>query len=307
MAGPYTCPVCGWSAARDPSRAPSLCRLQKESAIFASKGVVVSPGEWARLQRENRRIGPLEEALYRLQEENQQLKNLVWQAVKAAPTPVDESLFEISDSTGELRVKEGAVLPSILTVPSQIRGTAVTELAFLAFGKSHSLKEVTLPEGMTRLGNFSFRDCVNLQRVYLPASLRTIAEYVFYECRQLAEIHLPEGLQELGEGAFGHCESLSEIRIPDSVKSIGRFAFFSCDHLHRVDLPAALTVVENYVFYDCRSLLEIEIPDGVKRIEYNAFLDCANLRRIILPRSWKKRRRELEEAALPTACRIEYR
>jgi len=292
MAGQYTCPVCGWSAARDPSQAPSLCRLRKESAIFASKGVIVSPGEWARiqqalessrrLQRENRRIGPLEEELYRLRAENQQLREAFQWAAASVQTPVDESLWEVWDHS--IQPRQGVSLPKVLAVPAKWRGEDVTRLGDLAFAESMELETVVLPEGISGLGVSSFQECENLTRVYLPSSLRVIDREAFGDCTGLVEIWLPEGLQELKQSVF-----------------------FGCVQLRRMNLPSSLRIIGESAFALCKSLSEIRIPDSVESIGPDAFWGCDSLRRLSLPDVWKQRTGELKQAAVPPDCQVEYR
>lgn len=80
-----------------------------------------------------------------------------------------------------------------VTVPSEIDGKKVTAIEGIhnegAFANCPSVVSVSLPEGVTKLGNCTFYSCYNLQTVYFPASIRELGSCVFYMCPQVTEIH----------------------------------------------------------------------------------------------------------------------
>ena len=74
-----------------------------------------------------------------------------------------------------------------------------------------SLKEVTLPVDLLKVGDVVFSECTSLERVILPESLEEIGNYAFQVCSSLTNIKLPKNLKEIGIGAFGGCTSLDAI------------------------------------------------------------------------------------------------
>ena len=58
----------------------------------------------------------------------------------------------------------------------------VTEIADRAFYNCNILSEVTVPEGVKRIGKSAFPYCYNLSRVSLPSTLQSIGDNAFYRC-----------------------------------------------------------------------------------------------------------------------------
>ena len=155
----------------------------------------------------------------------------------------------------------------------------------MIFRDCSSLKSVTLPNGLTKIGASLFQECTALESVTIPSSVNTIGDSAFYGCRSLTTITLPEGLTTIGTQAFEYCSSLVSIIIPDSVTSIGSYAFHNCQALKTVKLSNSLISIEERTFYYCLALETVNIPDGVTSIGKEAFAICGNNLEIVIPDS----------------------
>ncbi|MBQ8432061.1 MAG: leucine-rich repeat domain-containing protein [Clostridia bacterium] len=153
----------------------------------------------------------------------------------------------------------------------------------MVFRECSSLKSVTLPNGLTKIGRFD--GCPALEFVTIPNSVKTIGDGAFYGCSSLSTITLPEGLTTIEDSAFYNCSSLVSISIPDSVVSLGHSAFSNCGSLKNVKLSNSLTTIESSLFSMCFALESIEIPESVTCIKDNAFNMCSNITNICLPDS----------------------
>lgn len=60
--------------------------------------------------------------------------------------------------------------------------SACKEIPSHCFDNCKSLKEIVLPEGITKIGSNAFRDCGDLITIDLPESLREISRGSFYRC-----------------------------------------------------------------------------------------------------------------------------
>ena len=100
--------------------------------------------------------------------------------------------------------------------------TGVGDNAFAAF---HSLRSVTFPDGLPRLGMFAFMECVGLTEVSLPITLTAIEDGAFECCSGLTEITIPAGVTVLGPEAFLGCEGLETLVFLGSAPTIGVDAF----------------------------------------------------------------------------------
>ena len=164
----------------------------------------------------------------------------------------------------------------------------VTEIGESACGGDNndsltSLTSVTIPEGVTSIGDNAFSWCSSLTSVTIPDSVTSIGECAFYECSNLTSVTIPEGVTSIGLGAFEDCSSLTSVTIPESVSSIGESAFCCCNSLTSVTIPASVTSIRDYAFGGCSSLKSVTIPESVTSIGECAFYECSNLTSVTIP------------------------
>ena len=139
-----------------------------------------------------------------------------------------------------------------ITVPN-----GVTSIGNYVFYNCDSLTSITIPNSVTSIGNFAFLNCNNLTSITISDNVTSIGDYVFYNCDSLISITIPDGVTSIGETAFGGCSSLTSITIPDSVTSIGEKTFYSCDNLKYVCLPAEVLYIRNDAFNYCPEIEKV--------------------------------------------------
>lgn len=141
-----------------------------------------------------------------------------------------------------------------------------------------NIREIRLPEKLTRLGSSAFSECSSLASINFPDSLITIEDHTFYNCANLSgKLVLSESLTKLGYNAFNNCVSLNEIVLSKELQTIEENVFYNCASLKNVTLPEKLQTINNYAFRYCRSLETIEFPENLKTINYYAFDGCSSL------------------------------
>ena len=173
-----------------------------------------------------------------------------------------------------------------VTVPSELDGHPVTEISDTCFSYHSSLLEVTIPEGVTRIGGYAFENCYKLYSVQLPSTLETIGRYAFEECDDLQEINLDTGsLKTIEEWAF-NWSGLTSVFVPATVTRIGEGAFANCYDLERVTLNEGLTSIGAYAFEYDTMLMAITLPESLEVIGAGAF-DGAVLENIWIPKGVK--------------------
>ena len=133
---------------------------------------------------------------------------------------------------------------------------------------------VTIPEGITSIGNEAFRSRTSLTGITIPASVTSIGQSAFSGCTSLTSIIIPAGV--INGNAFEGCTSLTSVTIGEGVTSIGNNAFWNCTSLASVTIPAG--VINSTAFEGCTSLASVTIGEGVTSIIGNyPFQGCTSL------------------------------
>jgi hypothetical protein len=114
---------------------------------------------------------------------------------------------------------------------------------------------VTLPAGLTKLGNYAFRNFSKLTSITLPPGLTSIGNYAFYYCAGLTDIILPPGLTSIGNNAFYYCPGLTDIILPDNLTSIGDKAFQYCEGLDTLTFTRATPPTVGNLAFDTTTAL----------------------------------------------------
>lgn len=161
-----------------------------------------------------------------------------------------------------------------VTVPSSLGGFPVVGIGDYAFyglySAHYKLESVTIPSGVTRIGERAFSGCPNLTDVTIPASMAVVDNGAFSGCSNLKGVHIsnlvnwcqitfvyssnplrqahelylngervtrltiPEGVTAIGDDAFAGCSGLTDVTIPNSVTNIGMWAFEGCHGLTNI-------------------------------------------------------------------------
>ena len=153
------------------------------------------------------------------------------------------------------------------------------------YGVREKIETLVFSCQVSRIGNYSFADCVKLIEVKLPDSLQDIGTHAFSGCSSLPVISIPEGVTFIHGGAFENCTSLAEVKLPDSVNVLEDSVFFGCNSLTKASLPNEISELPNNTFGKCEKLTAITLPDSITRIGSYAFGECTNLQTIIIPNS----------------------
>lgn len=85
--------------------------------------------------------------------------------------------------------------------------------------------EITVPEGVTEIGDYAITYNDTITKITLPSSLKIINDGAFNGCKALTEVNIPEGATSIGALVFDGCTSLKKIALPDSLEEIDIMAF----------------------------------------------------------------------------------
>lgn len=182
-----------------------------------------------------------------------------------------------------------------------------------AFFGREKIKDLVLPEGITKVEEDAFASCTGLESVSLPKSLTNVGTNPFRNCVNLKSITvskdntrfscegnclvklsdkllitgcrtsiIPEGaVIRIGESAFEGAEVTSLV-FHDGITEIGDAAFASCTRLSSVSFPDGVKKVGSGAFVGCSSLRSAVFGRGELTIGKNAFKNCTTLENITI-------------------------
>ncbi len=88
--------------------------------------------------------------------------------------------------------------------------TGLTDIGVSAFFGCIGLTSVTIPAGVTSIGNHAFNAC-SLKSVIIPDSVTTIGISAFYNCSSLESVTIGNDVTSIGGSAFGGCIKLKTV------------------------------------------------------------------------------------------------
>ena len=79
----------------------------------------------------------------------------------------------------------------------------------------------------------------DIQEYSVPDYVTKIGDYAFFECFELTSISIPDSVVEIGYCAFGYCFALTHISISLSNLKFGAWPFVECSKLTNITLLEA--------------------------------------------------------------------
>ena len=111
---------------------------------------------------------------------------------------------------------------------------------------------------MTSIGDYAFHECSSLTNVTIPQGVTSIGECAFWKAG-LTSVDIPDSVTSIGKSAFADCYSLTTAVIGDGVTSIGALAFDLCMSLTTVTIGSSVTSIEREAFDYCYALTTIRV------------------------------------------------
>ena len=168
------------------------------------------------------------------------------------------------------------------------------------------IKDLVIPNSVTSIGDYAFRNCSSLTSVTIGESVTNIGGYAFYGCSSVTSVTIGKSVTSIGNYAFENCSSLTSVTINsnaivskdysyndnisyifdsqvteyiigDDVKKIGQYTFAYCSSLTSITIPNSVTSIGNRAFRGCSSLTSVTIPNSVTSIGNYAFENCSSL------------------------------
>ena len=185
--------------------------------------------------------------------------------------------FDSDGSAASLTLKKYAGDAASVTIPD-----GVTIVGDSAFNGNTSLTAVVLPDSVVTIGANAFQSCTGLTKAELSSKLEKIANYAFNNCKALKEIQIPETVTEIGIGAFQYCAGLTELTLPEGLQTIGESAFACCSGLTRLAIPDGVQSVGINAFHSINAQLCCSMgsraAEALSRVGYDFYTETWKLR-----------------------------
>jgi hypothetical protein len=208
------------------------------------------------------------------------------------------------------------------TALTEINLGSVSSIGEGTFKNCASLKEITIPNSVTKIGISAFAECNKLEEMSIPftgsqagfnASIKYFG-YIFarnwgvdpdpsvYQNdvpKTLKTVYYTSGEDMLWHNAFEDCFHIENIYISEGLETIGIGAFKNSG-IKYISLPESLMTIGANAFEDCTLLESIVLGDNITTVGDNAFENTSALNNIYF------RGTEEEWDALMENVRAEY-
>ena len=97
---------------------------------------------------------------------------------------------------------------------------------------------ITIPDGITAIGDWSFSFCYGLTSITVPKSVISIGDFAFSSCTDLTNITIPESVTSIGSEAFEGCYGLTSITVLALMAPMGNLRMFNNTNDCPIYVPA---------------------------------------------------------------------
>lgn len=197
----------------------------------------------------------------------------------------------------------------------------VTTISNSAFASYSNLTYLEIPNSVTLIDYFAFKDCSSLSKIIFGGNVKTIRQ-PFTNCSSLSSVHIgdlenwcnisfadfnsnplklaknlyingcladvlyiPSSITKINNYVFQNLESLKNIYLHNNVTLIGNYSFYYCTNLQEINIPNNVSSLGSYAFHNCTSLKSLTIGESVAVINTKCFQNCSSLTELSIPNS----------------------
>lgn len=185
---------------------------------------------------------------------------------------------------------------NLICAPAGLTGAlgippTVTTISDWAFAYSQ-LTSINMPNSVTNIGIYAFRNCRNLNNINIPGSVINIGDKAFSYCENLTWITVDSNnlnYSSLDGVLYNKSQSIlicypagriGAFIVPNSVTSINFSAFENCTKLTSITMGSSLNTIGDSAFEYCTNLESVIIGSGINNIADGGFYSCSKLKYI---------------------------
>ena len=164
-----------------------------------------------------------------------------------------------------------------ITVPEK-----VTKLTDALFAGCPKLESVSLGEHIGKIPHRAFSGCDSLRSVKGGAGVEDVSSEAFKGCAKLETVDLFKTAKWIGDRAFAGCTSLKKLALPHT-RRVGHGAFRGCSGITSASFSQFLNSIGGYAFCGCTALVDLALQGNLTGINEHTFEDCKALRELHIP------------------------
>lgn len=155
--------------------------------------------------------------------------------------------LDISSGGGELETSFISLVDKTLGANTTKLPEGLTSIGTYAFRDKQNLALTSLPEGIISIDMSAFESCTNFKLTELPSTLKTIGVAAFYSCIFIENLTCKGDLTSIGKNAFGGCSRLKKLILPNVTKvpTLGN-AMFGTSNLSSGGIYVPDNLVSNF-------------------------------------------------------------
>lgn len=188
----------------------------------------------------------------------QEITDGIW---KARITDVANKRCEISGYVGT---------SASASIYYTVNGYSVTAIGNRAFYNNKVLKSLSMPRGITKIGEYAFAYS-NIESVAIAPTVSTIGRYAFYNCDQMESFSTSYGTGRIEDYALANCDKLKTVSLSFTTEYIGYRCFNGDKKLNSFSVQSVNCNFGRYAFNNCSSLYNIDINRGTYNILHSLF------------------------------------
>ena len=205
--------------------------------------------------------------------------------------------YTVLDDGASIAITDYYGAQTELTIPAELDGYTVTEIAENTFRDRPELTKITLPDTLQRIGEDAFfntgyyNNAANWQEnmLYIDQALISVptgaageiairegtvllADNAMYNCKKITAVTLPSTIRYIGDYAMTNCKAVAALNLPEGLLRLGKSALAGCKSIKTLYIPASLTDMdcefEHYSnipaapFSECAGLTEISVASN---------------------------------------------
>lgn len=162
-----------------------------------------------------------------------------------------------------------------ISVPDEIDGLPVTEIADFSLFNAESLKKITIGKNVETIGEWSMTNNQHLSEFVVDEQNPYFCSVdgVLYSKDKKTIIYFPPA-KDIEFNKYGDAQNKTTYSILDGVETIRSKAFYKCYYVEDITIPSTVKRIEEKAFHRTAALNKIDLPEGLEYIGKDAFAYC---------------------------------